>query len=279
MNFPKFWARGESQGFLAWGWSNESITHAKALGVEVAQRIAARIRRGDRSRPERYAYGDRPLREQVLREFRDGAGALNAVISRNSYGCLVLNAAHLLFVDVDLGEAPTESGLLGRLLGSESAAAKLAAARQSVLDRAEAWTRQNTGWGWRVYETRAGLRLAAIHRPFAHDDAVCAKVFEALGADPLYRRLCGHQKCFRARLTPKPWRCAVPNPPARWPFEDESAADAFKRWEQEYLSAGGKYSTCHLIAEIGVRTVAPEFAELVSIHDQLAQCEAELPLA
>ena len=34
MNFPKFWSRGEAKGFQAWGWSNESIAQAKALGIE-----------------------------------------------------------------------------------------------------------------------------------------------------------------------------------------------------------------------------------------------------
>jgi hypothetical protein len=279
MNFPKFWARGEAQGFCAWGWSNESVAQAKALGVEVAQRIATRIGRGDRSRPGHYEYGDRPLREEVLREFRDEAGELSAVITRNSYGCLVLNAAHLLFVDVDLCEEPPPGGVLGWLLGFKKAAARLAAARQSVLDRAEAWTRQNPGWGWRVYETRAGLRLVAIHRPFAYDDAVCAEVFEALGADPLYRRLCGHQKCFRARLTPKPWRCKVPNPPARWPFEDSRHAAAVQRWETQYLQAAAGYATCCLIAQIGTTDLSPDLAELVAAHDEVSRCGSGLPLA
>jgi len=279
MNFPKFWARGEAQGFWGWGWSNESVAQAKALGVEVAQRIAARISRGDRSRLGRYEYGDRPMREEVLREFRDGISAPSAVVTRNSYGCLVLNAAHLLFVDVDLGEPPAHGGALGRLFGTGKAVAKHAAARQSVLDRAEAWTRQNPGWSWRVYETRAGLRLAAIHRPFAHDEKVCAEVFEALGADPLYRRLCGHQKCFRARLTPKPWRCDVPNPPARWPFEDERIAVVFKEWEKNYLDAAAGYATCHLAAEFGATVVAPELAELIAAHDEVTRCGTKLPLA
>ena len=219
------------------------------------------------------------MREEVLREFRDDTSAPSAVITRNSYGCLVLNTARLLFVDVDVGEPPSHGGMLGRLFGSAKAVAKHAATRQSVLDRAEAWARQNAGWGWRVYETRAGLRLAAIHRPFAHDDKICGEAFEALGADPLYRRLCGHQKCFRARLTPKPWRCDVPNPPARWPFEDQRQTSAFQRWEQEYLGAANEYATCKLIAQFGEIGVVPEFAGIIGVHDEATRCGIALPLA
>jgi hypothetical protein len=279
MNFPKFWARGEAQGFSAWGWSNESLALATSKAVEVAQRIAARLAHGDRRHLSRYEYGDRPLREEILREFRDDNGLLTAIITRNSYGCLVLNTARLLFVDVDLGEAPEQGGVLGWLSGAKKAAAKLATARQSVLDRAEAWARQHPGWGWRVYETRAGLRLAAIHRPFAHDDPTCAAVFEALGADLLYRRLCGHQRCFRARLTPKPWRCDTPKPPTRWPFVDERAARAFVEWEKGYLAAAAGYATCRLVAEFGATMGASEFAELLPAHDAATRCDSGLPLA
>jgi hypothetical protein len=279
MNFPKFWARGEAQGVRAWGWSNEGLAQAAALGGEVAQRIAARLACGNRSQLGRYEYGERPLREEVLREFREGTEAPAAVITRNSYGCLVLNTARLLFVDVDIGEAPRQGGVLGRLFGSKKAVSRHEDARQFVLEQAAAWAGQNANWGWRVYRTRAGLRLAAIHRPFAPEEKVCALVFEALGADPLYRRLCGHQQCFRARLTPKPWRCNVPNPPARWPFEDERAAVSFQRWEKVYLSAANEYATCELIAKIGTTVVSPELTELIATHDEATRCESSLPLA
>lgn len=278
MNFPKFWSRGEAKGFHAWGWSNESLTQAKMLGMEVAGRIAERIGRGDRSRARGYGYGDRPLREEVLREFRHGTD-VTAVITRNSYGCLVLNTARLMFVDVDLGEPPASGGFLGTLLGAKKSLAAHEAARQAVLAQAGAWAQQNPGWGWRLYETRAGLRLMAIHRGFDSADPLCETVFERLKADVLYRRLCRHQKCFRARLTPKPWRCGASPVPGRWPWANESELQSFQEWETHYLSHASKFSTCRLVAELGSTWAAPEFQELIATHDEVTGAMTALPLA
>ncbi len=54
--------------------------------------------------PRAYAYGDRPLREEIVRSVA-GDGERAAVVTRNSFGCLVLNTAGVLFVDVDLPRA------------------------------------------------------------------------------------------------------------------------------------------------------------------------------
>jgi hypothetical protein len=75
------------------------------------------------------------------------------------------------------------------------------------MTKIENWSRNHPEWGWRIYRTRAGLRLLATQGLVEADSDVADGVFEALGADPLYRKLCKTQKCFRARLTPKPWRC------------------------------------------------------------------------
>jgi len=278
MNFPRFWARADHEGFLAWGWSNQNLDAARAMGMEVARRIADRIRRGDRKHAHRYAYGERPLREEIIRDFADGAGSSRAVITRNAYGCLVLNTARLLFVDVDLGEPPEVGGALSRWFGSEKRVAAHAAQKQSSLTRAAEWATRNPGWGWRIYETRAGLRLAATHRPFDPADPQCAAVFDWMNADPLYRRLCANQKCFRARLTPKPWRCGHHPPRERWPFLDERRAQRFSKWQERYLAAASGYATCRLLPGVN-NGCAPEIADLISVHDELTRAATDLPLA
>jgi hypothetical protein len=53
------------------------------------------------------------MREPVLREFRDPDGMLVAAVTRNSYGCLVLNTARLRVVDVDAPAAKRSSFLAG----------------------------------------------------------------------------------------------------------------------------------------------------------------------
>ena len=278
MNFPRFWARADHDGFLAWGWSNESIEAAKVSGMEVARRIAERIRRGDRKHFTRYTYGDRPLREEIIREFKEDAGVPRAVITRNAYGCLVLNTARLLFVDVDLGEPPERGGVVSRWLGSEKRVIAHAKKQEAVLARAAEWVNRNDGWGWRIYETRAGLRLAAIHRTFEPSDPVCAKVFDWMNADPLYRRLCANQKCFRARLTPKPWRCGHSPPRERWPFLDERRAERFGQWQERYIDLAAGYATCRVVSG-GSSVAVPGITDLISVHDELTRATTNLPLA
>ena len=53
-----------------------------------------------------------------------------------------------------------------------------------AVTKAEQWARNHDGWGWRIYRTRAGLRLLATHALFEPEIAVSDGLFDALGADP-----------------------------------------------------------------------------------------------
>jgi hypothetical protein len=277
MNFAPFWARGECEGQISWRWSFRSLAEAQTLANQAAQRMAERIRRGDIPQHQRGYYPDRPFREPVLREIKNAAGEVAAVVTRNSYGCLVLNTARVMFVDVDLPE-PKRLGLFKRLFG-KPAPAPPDNPVNSVVAKAEQWARQNDGWGWRIYRTRAGLRLLATHALFDPETAVSDGVFDALGADPLYRQLCKAQKCFRARLTPKPWRCDVGKPPCRWPWASEKDEARFKQWEAEYQSAAGDYATCELIRKAGNSEVHPDVQLILGLHDETTRVESKLELA
>src|SRR5665213_869844 len=187
MNFPPFWAKGERNGFICWRWSERSLDEAMTLAVQAAQKLADHFAAGDV--PPRHGgyYPDRPLREPVLSEIKTASGGRAAVVTRNSYGCLVLNTARVMFVDVDLPE-PKSPGLFSRLFGKPASAPVVT--ESSAIAKAENWTRNNPDWGWRIYRTRAGLRLLATHDVFDPETAASDGVFDALGADPLYRQLC-----------------------------------------------------------------------------------------
>jgi hypothetical protein len=118
MLIPRYWSRAESQAvtpagksvrFHVWRGSRSSPAEAQSLAQEAVGRVAARIRAGE-GFPERYTYGDRPLREEVVREFPAAgpADAPDAAITRNSYGALVLNAARAFFIDVDVPTADAQ---------------------------------------------------------------------------------------------------------------------------------------------------------------------------
>jgi hypothetical protein len=97
MNTPPFWARdayqaddsaGRRHRFCACGWSFASLEDAKAQAFARAKRIFEAVLGGQT--PERYAYDDRPIKEEVVDAVRGSAGPI-AVITRNRHGALVLN--------------------------------------------------------------------------------------------------------------------------------------------------------------------------------------------
>jgi hypothetical protein len=277
MNFPPFWARGASGDFSCWRWSTRSLAEAQSLAEQAAQQLAERFKRGDIPQHHHGYYPDRPFREQVLREIKNRAGETAAVVTRNSYGCLVLNTARVMFVDVDLPE-PERPGLFKRLFGKPEITPP-GNPQDDAIAKAELWARNHSDWGWRIYQTRAGLRLLATHALFDTETAASDGVFDALGADPLYRKLCQTQKCFRARLTPKPWRCGLLKPPSRWPFESEKADGKFKKWEREYQFETENRATCEFIRKIGNTDVHPDVQLILGLHDETTRAESKLELA
>lgn len=320
MLIPRFWSRAESQAvtpdgrpvrFHVWRGSRNSEAEAQGLAGEAVARIGERIRRGE-GFPERYSYGDRPLREEVVREFPGPAGAEppDAAITRNSYGALVLNAARAFFIDVDVprpeepsapppASSPAASlwGMLDSLplpgalrsiadslrppVGGAAPPAPAAPAdpAAAALDRLRRWVAAHPGWRVRVYRTFAGLRYLVTHAPFSPTDAEVQATLAALGSDPQYIRLCQVQKSFRARLTPKPWRIGMPNPPVRFPYESPAEERAMREWESRYALASQGRATCHFVEELGDGAEHPDIAELRALHDEHTRATSGLPLA
>ena len=278
MNFPQFWARGSSGNFLCWRWSSQSIAEAQALANQAAQQLADRFRAG--GYPPKYGgyYPNQPFREQILQEIKNDAGEISAVVTRNSYGCSVLNTARVMFVDIDLPEPKPTGGLFKRLFGKPDLTPP-ANLQNEVIMKIENWTRNNPEWGWRIYRTRAGLRLLATQGLVEADSGVAEGLFEAMGADPLYRKLCKTQKCFRARLTPKPWRCGIRSKPDRWPWLDANAEKRFQKWEAQYRSYSFNWATCELLRQMGNSIVHPEVQSTVNLHDAATRAESKLQLA
>jgi hypothetical protein len=279
MEFPQFWARGSSGDFLCWRWSYQSQAEAQALADEAARQLAARFRAGTVPPKQWGYYPNRPFREQVLREIKNDAGQIAAVVTRNSYGCLVLNTARVMFVDIDLPEPkPSGSGLFKRLFGKPDLEPPVNH-RNGAIAKIETWTRSHPEWGWRIYRTRAGLRLLATHDLVEADSVVASGVFEALGADPLFQRLCKTHKCFRARLTPKPWRCGVHDKPERWPWLDATVEREFQKWEAKYQRSCANWATCELVSQIGNGAVHPEVEPILALHDETTRVDSKLQIA
>ena len=114
-----------------------------------------------------------------------------------------------------------------------------------------------------MYETKAGYRVMITSGPFVAGSPDAESILTEFGCDPLYIRLCRMQECFRARLTPKPFRCGIKNPPVLFPFETPDAVDRFSRWETNYTSKTSSFATCRFLY-MWVRDLSPPTSQTLS---------------
>lgn len=245
----------------------EARRRAREAIVNVRQRIQT-----GQPFPARYTYLSRPVREEVLREIRDGSGGETAVaITRNSYGTLVLNTARTMFVDAD-DPASAGSGFLASLF-------RRGAREDPAVTRAKALVDSEAGINVRVYKTKAGTRYLLTHALFEPTSEQTRDLIQRLGADPKYVQLCKVQESFRARLTPKPWRCGLKAPAVRWPWPDSESEATMREWVSRYERACAGKAVCSLVATVGSGRTHPEVDPLVHLHDELTGVGTQNPLA
>lgn len=278
MNIPRYWARatadapgprGRAMELTAWGWS--AASHAEAAG-RARERLEAMIARVGQGAPLQhgYGYGTRALREEIVRELPGPDGGAAGIVTRNGYGALVLNTARMLFVDVDLPEQP---GTLRRVFGAK------ADGEAEVLARLRGALQAEPGACFRVYRTAAGFRVLATDPLVTPGGAEAERLMAAAGADPAFVKLCRAQQSFRARLTPKPWRCGRRLPPNAYPREDAGARQAFATWLADYETACRSRATCRFVEGVGGTRVHREVVPLLALHDQATRASESLPLA
>ncbi len=301
-----------------YGWSDVSPADAQAMADARAQEACAAITAGQalpRFEPKRgYNGADGvPIREEIVS--RHGPD----IVTRNSYGARCLNTPDVLFADVDFDRPPGALWIGAHLIGAASAAvavgvyfqrsvamtALLAFASLFIapllamahayfwvrarggpmaasVRRATAFAKRHPDWLLRVYRTPAGLRLLALHAPFAATDPAVADFFKALRVDPIYARMCRHQRCFRARLSAKPWRAGISRHlrprTAVWPLPPERLA-LRRAWVRDYEFATASCAACTFVTEIGSGSVHPRAAAVRDLHDRESRALAGLPLA
>ena len=252
MKLAKFWSRDsiEFEGYsqTARGWSDDSMDAAKAKAREIAQRVVDRLIHHPGAK-EKYPYGDRPLPEPTLRQFAGGMAA----VTRNAYGAVILNTDEMMFVDIDSEDR-----------------------RPPNVDVEAVASRH--GLSGRFYKTAAGYRVILTDRTFVPGSPESEALLKEFGADVMYVRLCKMQASFRARLTPKPWRCEFYKPPVTYPFESAREESKFQNWLREYEGNARPYSTCEFVSALG-GSVLPEFHELIAYHDEESKAQSGLPLA
>lgn len=268
MYFPKFWSKGHWNGFFAWGWSDESQELAKELGDSRAKNIGTLIGQKKIIRSESYGYSKTPLREEILEEIKDEN--IKIIITRNSYGCEVLNTNNVIFIDVDLFVKAPKRSIMDVLLG-RNRFNKLEAKNTLEIEKLkllENFCKKNPDFGFRIYKTAAGLRYLVTTHLNLPDQKIIQELFKSLDCDPYYAKLCLLQKSFRARLTPKPWRCGIDRPSIRFPYESIDQLNLHKNWLSKYSQVSKNFQTTSFVKTIGQAKVLDEILKVVNIHDE-----------
>ena len=288
MKLPAYWSKATVEGknlkgkpcaFSCWRPSDVSEADAQESALAAARRAMQAFLSGNR-RPDRYGYADRTLREEVIETLNDGDGKPFAAVTRNSYGTLVLNTARAMFIDLDFPLATFGESLkhtFARLFNKSALSPKERRARET-LERLKGFVAERRDWSVRVYRTFAGLRCLVTHDLFDPADDRTAELLDSVGADPLYVRLCKAQECFRARLTPKPWRCMKDRVAVKWP-RDDAEQKRLDAWLAKYDSRIKDYSTCHFLGTSGGEAMHPEVGKVIEIHDRMTKCQEKMRLA
>ena len=222
-----------------------------------------------------------PFREEVVERFEEG-GQTVAVISRNRYGALVLNTPNVLFADVDKPtEKPaTQSFSLFKLLFGQSKEPEKAAPtfEERLVDSIREECERNTGMGLRLYRTTKGYRIALTTQTIPAREARAKRLLQGLGSDRLYINLCVAQDCYRARLTPKPWRCGSSRPLYGFPFNNLQEENFHREWVAGYDQARQGYATCALIGDFGSAERDPIADQIIQLHDHYV-LDGDKPIA
>lgn len=279
---PRFWSPREAPVTLpdgrqwllrVWGWSATSAQDAATVAAERLRVLAGHLTA--RTMPEGWYYPRTPPREEVLTEVHDGAGELVGVVTRNRYGAEVLNTEVVLVADLDL---PQEPARRRRWPFGRAAEPATPDPQTEALHRCTRFAAEHPAYGVRTYRTRAGLRLLVTGTGLAPDSGGAAGLLADLRSDPLYAALCQAHGTYRARLTPKPWRCGHRSLSIPWPHRDEVDRRVAARWVHEYLTRSEGYATCRLLSVAGPEPAEGE-VRLVRLHDEVTRASTGAPLA
>ena len=266
MNIYRYWHRetveirigGEPAKINVYGRSNVSDEDARANAAERARWVERKIA-GEKLAREEYAVD---IREEIVLEIDS-----HNIVTRNRYGARVLNTDSVVIIDIDHHRQTFLEALGFRKRDNKAA----------IVEDLEKLARrpEYAQLGFRVYETAQGARVIVTGGYFDPASPQAAALFRDSNADKTFAKLCVQQKCYRARLTPKPQRIKQPRFSYRWPMEGEELERA-KEWVREYEEKAQAFATCRFVKTLGRETL---LSEIVSMHDEETRARSQLPLA
>lgn len=253
---------GQRRQLHCYGGSDQSLNDAARDGRQRMARVKDRIRGALGKKDPAY---EADIREEITARL----DARN-IVTRNRYGAEVLNSTDVVFIDVD--EPPFTWRDV--FFGVET---DLAKRKQRMVEavRQRAAKPELNGLGIRVYETHKGVRLIVTGRPFDPRTKETQKFLRSFRADFMYTLLCARQGCFRARLTPKPYRMRIKTHRVVFPRLSGRAEQEHQAWLAEYQEKRVKYATCRHLFTLG----RPYRNEAIDYHDTATGAFTQLKLA
>jgi hypothetical protein len=290
------------------GWSDvselDAKNHADTRLKEAVKTLETEgdVRRIDHKTSYNGAEGI-PIREEVISRHQD------IVISRNSYGALCLNTPDVLFADIDfeyevsfkenviafilLLICAAITGLLFKTWLALSLAAVAAVILTSTvaklihsmilglsggierkaLARIKKVSRENAELHFRLYRTPLGYRVLLMNETYCPANDSALKLLKDLQSDSIYIQMCKNQNCFRARVSPKPWRIGIQRlkpRPGVWPIKEGRMGER-RDWVRMYESKAKNYASCHYLMKLGSDKVATKAEFVRQIHDDLCK--------
>lgn len=308
--------KGKQVTVRRFGWSDNNPAEAQSNAESRAQEALARLLSGEKLQrfepktPYNGAHGV-PIREEIV----DQRG--ETIITRNSYGALCLNTPDVFFADVDfrktsrggfrfgvfilllalaiyLGGYTDSQGIrIGMKIAALILCFPIAGMielkthrgdrpERSALRRIKRFLIKHPEWNFRIYRTPAGLRLMATHQKFDPNDPTVTRCFSSLETDRIYSRMCRNQRCFRARVSPKPWRIGISNHlkprPGTWPVKPEHLPKRAE-WLARYEDVAINHASCRFMDSMGSGVVHESVMPTLQWHDEISGALSGRPIA
>ncbi|GAA6130156.1 hypothetical protein NBRC116187_05160 [Halopseudomonas sabulinigri] len=254
MKYYKFWVKesvkinvGQSAEFVSiLSGSNTSIEDARLELAKQSRFVEQKI--NGESPADDYEVPIKEHVEQVIDEAN--------IITVCRYGAKILNTCQYTVLDLD--DYPIDFFDMFR------AVRKLPKKERIVAKFLQRLTKHpELGTDFRIYETTKGVRV--IGKKYIEPAGKgYATLMRSLRVDWLYIILSQKQQCYRARVTPKPYRMKIKTIKVTSPLDCET--QTYQDWAKDYAVAAQRFSVVKLI-----QTVGADFSRepVIRLHDTL----------
>ncbi len=239
MKYYKYWIKedfkitidGNEETINILSGSNQSENVAFQKASEKARNIERRI--AERKPKESY---DVAIKEYVNEIIDD-----SNIITVCRYGAKILNTSTHTILDLD--DYPID-------LFDYFKPVKKLKKKDRIVYKFEERIRKfpELGTDFRIYETAKGIRVIGKKYIDPSSKSYTA-LMRKLCVDWIYIQLSKKQNCYRARLTPKPYRMKIKTIKVKSPLDCQK--DNYLNWEQVYSQKSKEYSVVRLVKALG----------------------------